>query len=316
MNPVPPRYAWLNGDIVPWDQCVLHARSQGAFWGANVFEGVRAYLNPDDGLLHAFRVGDHLARLRRSMKSLHMEIDHTEAELARACADLVLANEFHTDVHVCVVAYFGIGSSFDPMSHTTETGVHITATPVPRSPKYQRGVAASVSTWRRIGDDAMPPRIKAGANYHNSRLAQHEAVRNGYDTALLLNQRGTLAEAPGSCVLMVRDGELVTPPGTSGVLEGITVATVAELAGERLGIPLRRREIDRTELYVADELFLCGTMSELLPITSVDRLPVGDGIPGPVTRQLQGHYDDAVRARGTHPQWCTPIVPVREEATA
>src|SRR5437879_8752022 len=110
MTPVPPRYAWLNGDIVPWDQCVLHARSQGAFWGANVFEGVRAYLNPDDGLLHAFRVGDHLARLWRSMKSLHMEIDHTEAELARACADLVLANEFRTDVHVCVVAYFGIGS--------------------------------------------------------------------------------------------------------------------------------------------------------------------------------------------------------------
>jgi branched-chain amino acid aminotransferase len=307
-----PTYAWLNGEIVPWDRCVLHARSQGAFWGANVFEGIRAYVNPDDGEVHAFRVDDHLARLRRSMKALHMEIPYTDDDLTRACVDLLRLNDLG-DAHVCVVPYFEMGPNFDPLSYTTETGVHITSIPVARSPKYPTGVAASISSWRRISDDAMPPRIKTGANYHNSRLAHHEAIRNGFDTTLLLNQRGTVAEAPGSCVVMVRDGELVTPPGTSGVLEGITVATVTELAEAKLGLAMHRREIDRTELYVADELFLCGTMSELLPITSVDRIPVGDGVPGPLTRSLQGYYDDTVRARGDHPEWCTRIVPAREE---
>lgn len=304
-----PEFAWQNGRLVPWNDCVVHARSQGAFWGANVFEGVRAYVSPETGALQAFRVDEHLARLRRSMKSLHMEIAHSDAELKQACLDLVLANNFDTDTHICVVAYFDLGPNFDPLAHTTSTGVHITSTPVPRSAKYETGVAASIASWRRISDDSMPPRIKTGANYHNSRLAQHEAVRNGYDTTLLLNQRGTVAEAPGSCVVMVRDGELVTPPGTSGVLEGITVATVAELAEKKLGLSLTRREIDRTELYVADELFLCGTMSELLPIASVDRNPVGDGRRGPITTTLQGHYDDAVRARGDRPEWCTPVVP-------
>ena len=309
-----PEYAWLNGAIVPWDQCVVHARSQGAFWGANVFEGVRAYLDPDDGRSQVFRIADHLARLRRSMKSLHMEIAHSDEELTNACLELLQSNDFQADAHVCVVAYFDQGPNFDPLAHTTETGVHITSTPVPRSSAYDTGVSASISSWRRISDDSMPPRIKTGANYHNSRLAQHEAVRNGFATTLLLNQRGNVSEAPGSCVVMVRDGELITPPGTSGVLEGITVATVAELAARHRGITLHRREIDRTELYVADEVFLCGTMSELLPITSVDRTAVGDGKRGPLTTVLQGYYDDAVRARGDHPGWCTPVL--RKEVTA
>ncbi|MFW6725141.1 branched-chain-amino-acid transaminase [Streptomyces sp. MAR4 CNY-716] len=301
-----PPFAWLNGNVVPWDECVLHARGQGAFWGANVFEGLRVYRDPD-GARQVFRIQDHLDRLHRSMKSLRMEIEYSDEDLTRACTDLVNANDFDADVHVCVVAYFGLGATFDPMAPTTETGVHITSTPVPRSAAHDRGAAAAVSSWRRISDDTMPPRIKTGANYHNSRLAQHEALRNGYDTTLLLNQRGTVAEAPGSCVVVVRDGELITPPGTSGVLEGITVDTVARLADEHLGLALHRREVDRTELYVADEVFLCGTMSELLPVTSVDRLAVGDGTPGPLTRLLQDHYDDAVRGLGKHPEWCTPV---------
>jgi branched-chain amino acid aminotransferase len=302
-----PRYAWQNGRLIPWDQCVLHARSQGAFWGANVFEGLRAYRDELTEELLIFRMADHLARLGRSMKSLHMQIDHDTDELAQAACELLRANGYRSDVHLCVVAYFDTAPDFDPLCHTTSTGVHITATPVSRSPGYGRGVSASISTWRRISDDTMPPRIKAGANYHNSRLAQHEATRNGYDTTLLLNQRGHVSEAPGSCVVMVRDGELVTPPGTSGALEGITVATAAALAEDELGLSLGRRDIDRTELYVADELFLCGTRSELLPITSVDRIPVGDGLPGPVTRKLQALYDDAVRGRGPRPEWCTTV---------
>jgi branched-chain amino acid aminotransferase len=304
----PPEFAWQNGAIVPWDRCVVHARSQGAFWGANVFEGLRGYWNDQDGQLYLFRVDDHLTRLGRSMHSLRMEIGHSPADLTAGMIELVTASGWRQDVHICVVSYFDEGPNFDPLSPTEHTGVHITAMPMARSRGYTEGVAASISSWRRISDDAMPPRIKTGANYHNSRLAHHEALRNGYDTTLILNQRGTVAEAPGACVMMVRDGRLVTPPGTSGVLEGITVDTVGLLAAEELGLTLDRREIDRTELYVADEVFLCGTMAELLPITSVDRLPIGSGRPGVITRQLQDLYQHAVLAE-SHPRWTTRVYP-------
>jgi branched-chain amino acid aminotransferase len=299
-----PNFAWLDGKVVPWDQCVLHARSQGAFWGANVFEGVRAYWRPEERQLTLFRMDDHLARLRRSMKCLHMEVAHTDAEILQACLDLVRANKFEQDVHVVVVAYFGMGErNFDPLGITAETGVHITAVPWPRSDGYQQGVSAGVSSWRRLSNDTMPPRIKTGANYHNSRLAQHEAVRNGFDTALILDHRGNVTEAPGACMMIVRDGRLATPPAASGVLEGITLATVAEIAGE-LGLAVQWREIDRTELHVADEIFLCGTVAEILPVVAVDRLPVGAGKPGPVTRALQERFDELVRAST---RWATPV---------
>jgi branched-chain amino acid aminotransferase len=296
-----PRYAWLDGRVVQWHECVLHARSQGAFWGANVFEGIRGYWLADQQDILAYKVDQHLARLWQSMKSLHLRIDYTREQLAQACDDLVRANEFRTDVHLCVVAYFGLGPGADPLAYTEETGVHITAVAIPPPPP-DRCVDAKVSTWRRISDESMPPRVKTGANYHNSRLAQHEAVRDGYQTALLLNSRGTVAEAPGACVVMVRNGALVTPPGSSGVLEGLTVDTIERLAGEELGMPLVRREIDRSELYVADELFLCGTMAELLPIRSVDHIEMGDGGIGPVTRTLQHAYRELVHGRAGHPE--------------
>jgi branched-chain amino acid aminotransferase len=310
-----PQYAWLNGEIVPWDECVVHGRTQGAFWGANVFEGVRAYWVDHERQLEVLRLDEHLARLRRSMKCVRMPLEYSDDEIGEACLDLLRANAFEEDVHVVVVAYFGMGPNFDPLSHTEDTGLHVTAVPLPRADGYGRGVAACISSWRRISDDTMPPRIKTGANYHNSRLAQHEARRNGFDTTIILNQRGNVAEAPGSCVVMVRDGRLVTPPGTSGVLEGITLATVAELAGEELGIPLERREIDRTELYVADEAFLCGTLAEIQPIVSLDRLEIGRGVPGELTRRLQELYERAIRGDPAYQRWITPVYE-REPASA
>lgn len=302
-----PSYAWLNGHLVPFDQCVVHVRTQGAFWGANVFEGLRGYLLEDESRVSLFRLPEHLQRLRRSMKSLHMPVTYTDREIEDACAELVRANAFRADVHLCVVAYFGLGPNLDPLSHTDETGMHITSTLAARPRGYSDGIRAAVSSWRRIGDDSMPPRIKTGANYHNSRLAHHEAVGNGYDTAFLLNQRGTVAETPGACIVMVRDGKLATPPGTSGVLEGLTVDTIEQLALEQRGWELVRREIDRTELYVADEIFVCGTLAEVQPVVEIDRIAVGDGVPGPVTRALQELYEDAARARPPYGRWSTPV---------
>lgn len=297
MSATVPKFAWLNGQLVAWEDCVLHARTQGAFWGANVFEGVRAYCCGSDRRLTLFRLDDHLDRLWRSMRSLHLSPPYAREDVVRACAELLGANDYREDVHLVVVAYFGMGANFDPLCHTDDTGLHITACPIRRPPAYDRGAAVCVSSWRRISDDTMPPRIKVGANYHNSRLAYQEAVRNGYDNALILNRGGTLAEGPAACVGLIRDRALVSPPATSGALEGITLATIAELARDELGLRLERREVDRTELYAAEEAFYCGTVAEIQPIVSVDRVPIGDGTPGPLTRTLQGLYERVVRAQ-------------------
>lgn len=290
-----PKLAWLNGELVAWDSCVVHARTQGAFWGANAFEGIRAYWNDDRQQLFVYRLRDHLARLRSSMKCLGMPATYSDEVITQACLEVLRANEYRQDVHICVVPYFGMGKNFDPLGYTEDTGMHITALPMPRSPRYHTGAKAAISTWRRIGDDTMPPRIKTGANYHNSRLAQHEANRHGYDTAILLNSRATVAECPGACIAMVRDGVLSTPPGTSGVLEGITVASIQQLAASHLDIGFQRREIDRTELYLADEVFMCGTLCEVVPIVAIDGKAVSAGLPGKLTRSLQELYEAEVR---------------------
>lgn len=268
---------------------------------------MRAYWNGESGQLTVFRLQDHLTRLRASMKCVRMQITYSDADLVDATLELLQANQVREDTHIVIVAYYDMAPNFDPMSHIEDTGVHITAVPLGRSQKFESGASACTSSWRRISDDAMPPRIKTGANYHNSRLAQHEATRNGYDTAFFLNRRGTLAEAPGSCVMVVRDGELCTPPGTSGVLEGITVQTVSQLARESLDLETVKREIDRTELYLADEVFIAGTLSEIQPITSVDGQLVGAGEPGRLTRRLQALYDHNVRGGADVPGWNTPV---------
>ncbi|MGI5308206.1 branched-chain-amino-acid transaminase [Rheinheimera sp. WS51] len=301
-----PKYAWLNGEKVAWDNCVVHVRTQGAFWGANVFEGVRGYWNAQQQQIFMYRIQEHIDRLRGSMKCVDMPVTYTDEEIIEASVGLLQANEYQEDVHIVIAPYFAMGPNFDPLCHTEDTGMHITAIPMPRSPKYDSGAAATVSTWRRISDDSMPPRIKTGANYHNSRLAQHEAVRNGFDTALFLNQRGTISEGPGSCLMMFNRGVLTTPPGTSGVLEGITVDSVAQIAMQQMGLKFERREIDRTELYTAEEVFTVGTLSEITPLISVDRKVIGNGQRGPIVQELQRLYELEVRLE-PKAQLSTPI---------
>lgn len=290
-----PKFAWLNGKIVEWDNCLIHVRSQGAFWGANVFEGVRAYWNTNYSQLYIYKLEEHLLRLRDSMKCLDMNCKFSNEEIKKACIALLQANNFQEDIHIVISAYFGFGKNFDSLGLTEDVGLHITALPMPRSDKYFIGCHAAISSWRRISGDSMPPRIKAGANYHNSRIAQQEALRNGYDSAIFLNNRGTVSEAPGSCIAIYYKGVIVTPPSTSGVLESITIDVIQKLAKEELGINFEYREIDRTELYVAKEIFLCGTLVEIQPIITVDRKLISDGKPGVLTSKLQALYENMVR---------------------
>jgi branched-chain amino acid aminotransferase len=299
----------MNGKVVPWDQCVVHGRSAGGFMGSNVFEGVRAYWNAQEGELFVFKHEEHLQRLARSMKTVRMEVPFTLREIGRGALDLLRANEFREDAHFIPVAFFGMGAhNFNTVGPTVDNGVYITAVSWPQPPALSNGVAACVASWRRISDDTVPPRLKSGANYQNSRLAQTEARVNGYDTAIILNHRGTVAEGPGACLMMVRDGKLVTPPVTAGILESITRSTLMELASRELGMEVVEREIDRTELYVADEVFMCGSGLEVLPIVSVDRIPIGEGVRGSMTKRMQDVYFGAARGElAAYRQWLTPV---------
>jgi len=304
-----PRFAWMNGKVVPWDQCVVHGRSAGGFMGSNVFEGVRAYWNAQQGELFVFKHEEHLQRLGRSMKTVRMDVPFTLRDIGRGALDLLRANEFREDTHFIPVAFFGMGAhNFNTVGPTVDNGVYITAIAWPQPAVLSNGVAACVASWRRISDDTVPPRLKSGANYQNSRLAQTEARVNGYDTAIILNHRGTVAEGPGACLMMVRDGKLVTPPVTAGILESITRTTLMDLAARELGMDVVEREIDRTELYVADEVFMCGSGLEVLPITSIDRIQIGEGARGSITKSIQDVYFAA--ARGENPayrHWLTPV---------
>jgi branched-chain amino acid aminotransferase len=308
----------MNGKVIPWDQCVVHGRSAGGFMGANVFEGVRAYWSARQEDIFVFKLEEHLQRLGRSMKTARLEVGYTLEQIGQGALELLRANEFRQDAHFVPVAFFGMGAhNFNTLGPTVDNGVYITAVPWPQPPALSNGVAACIASWRRISDDTVPPRLKAGANYQNSRLAQTEAVVNGYDTAIILNHRGTVAEGPGACLMMVRDGQLVTPPVTAGILESITRSTLMDLASRELGLRVVEREIDRTELYVAEEVFMCGSGLEVLPVTSVDRITIGAGTRGAVTRGIQDVYFAA--ARGDLPayrHWLTPVYSApREPAT-
>ena len=303
-----PQYAWKDGKVIPWDECTIHGRSQAGFFGANVFEGTRAYWNEDEGELYLFRNQDHLDRLARSMKMVRMEVPFSAEEITQGSIDLLKANNFREDVHFVTVAYNGFGAGFDVMGAAEDTGIYITAIASPQKPPLWNGGTAGTSSWRRVSDDVLPPRVKSGANYGNSRLAHREAKINGYDTAVILNNRGTVAEAPGACLMMVRDGRVVTPPITSGILESITRVTLMELFERELGLPVQEREIDRTELYTAEEFFFCGSGWEIFPIVSLDRITIGAGVPGPITKRMQEVYFSAARGKmPAYRQWLSPV---------
>jgi branched-chain amino acid aminotransferase len=293
-----------NGRLVPFEDAGVAANAVALNYAALVFEGVRGYLAPDTGEIVLFRLGDHLKRLAFSMRLLRLDGPPDVEEIGRAAVEAVAANGFRDDCYLRINAYVAGGGGA-----TTTSPAAWTVLPRlrPRSPAFHEGRHFCVSTWRRMADNAIPPRVKSAANYMNARLAGLEAEERGFDGPIILTERGTVAEGPSGCIFMVRDGTLLTPTLTSGVLESITRATLLELAQEH-GIANEVRDIDRTELYLADELFYCGTGQEITPILTVDRFAVGDGRPGALTHRLQTLYDDVVRGRvADRRDWLTPV---------
>ena len=303
-----PAYLWWNGERRPWGEATVHVTELGWSTVNAVFEGIRGYWDERAEELYVFRLAEHLARFANSMKLVRYRAEYTSEQLTEAIVELLRANETREDTYIRPLAYTADTSNRRFSQVATEAAVLINTHPM--GSHLLTGVAhtAKVSSWRRISEDVMPPRIKNLSNYRNSQLAAWEARLDGYDTALLLNAQGTVAEGPGACVMMVANGMLVTPSVTCSILESITRDALIVLAREVLGIPVVERQVDRTELYVADEIFTCGTAAEITPVISVDKYTVGDGGIGPVTRDLERAFLDVLR--GTEERfaaWRTPV---------
>ncbi|MBM3355333.1 MAG: branched-chain amino acid aminotransferase [Betaproteobacteria bacterium] len=290
-----------NGELMPFLDARVHPLSLAVAYAITVFEGLRAYYHPGRKDFAIFRLDDHLKRLEVGMKLLRFERVFERGYLKECLAKLIRANEPDDDVYIRLLAYIeGIGL----MATTGPVG--FTAAAMPREkPKFaESGMSLGVSSWSRLSDNASPPRIKSTANYHNARLTQLQARADGYDGALMLTPAGKVSEAPIACFFMLRGGRLITPSVTSNILESITRDTILTLHRELTGTQAEQREVDRSELYFADEAFLCGTGQEIIPVTAIDKLPVGDGRPGPVTTLLRKRYFDVVRGNvPEHPEW-------------
>lgn len=293
-----------NGKAIPFEEARIHPLAVGLAYGASVFEGIRAYINPQTRRLSVFRLEEHLARLDQGMKFMRFDNPPSRDVLRQGVLDSIRANAPDDDCYIRLQVQIDSRGS---MASTGDVGWVCAAIPRERSPKRETGVAACVSSWTRIADNTMPARIKATANYHAGRIATLQAKADGYDTPILLTRDGKVSETAGACLFLVRDGVVITPARDSDILESVTRDTVLALAAEH-GLATQERRADRTELYVADEVFVCGTGQELMPVTSVDRLPVGTGRPGPVTMQLQAAYEAVVRGTtNAHAAWRTPV---------
>jgi branched-chain amino acid aminotransferase len=277
---------WMNGALVDWADAKVHVLSHGLHYGTSVFEGVRAYATPEGPAV--FRLDDHLARLERSAAMYYMPLPYTREELRRAVHAVVSTNDLES-CYIRPLAFRGYGTmglfpleaAVDVAIAAWEWGAYL------GEDGLRNGVRAKVASWRRIGNNTIPAHAKAGGQYLNSILAKVETHKAGYDEAILLNEQGFVADGSGENIFVVKGGRLLTPPLGASILEGITRNTVIELALES-GVEVVERDIARSELYNADEVFVTGTAAEICPVNEIDDHPLGP--PGPVTRRLQERF--------------------------
>ena len=300
------RIKWVtqNHELVAYEDAKISVMAPGLTFAALVFEGFRAYWNLDQEELLIFRLEDHLKRLEFSMALLELDDPPATEQFVRDILATLKANDFREDSYIRLQVYV---DDWGSMTATGPVGSTVICRPRPRAATYHNGQSFITSSWNRNIENASPPRIKASANYLNNRLAGLEAKRQGAGGAVLLNQDGTIAEGPGGCLFLLRDGVFLTPDVNSGILESITRQTILDIGGE-LAIEMAERPIGRTEMYLAEEAFYCGTGQEIGPVTAFDGRGVGTGEPGPVTRALQAKFDEIVRGNSPdHEHWLTRV---------
>ena len=293
----------VNGNLMPLKDAKVSITAPGLSYAALVFEGIRAYWNKEHKQLYIFRLDEHLKRFINSMKLLKF-IDYPN--LSSIKADIlqnIQANNYQEDIYIRLQGYI---DEWGEMAVRSPVSTSIVSYPRPRAIAFTEGKNFTISSWQRLDDNASPPRIKASANYLNSRLASIQAKESGYDGGIMLGPNGKVSEGPGGCIFLIRNGNLITPSITSGILESITRDSIIEIA-DTLKIKVQTRDVDRTELYIADEIFYCGTGQEIMPILSVDKMLAGEGIPGKITQTLQSEFTEIVR--GNNPifkSWISP----------
>jgi branched-chain amino acid aminotransferase len=276
----------MNGELVDWDDATIHVGCHGLHYGSGVFEGIRCYETPKGPAV--FRLTDHMRRLEMSARLIYMKLPYTVEELAAATQELLAANGLPA-CYIRPIAFYGYGTLGVP---PRENPVNVAIMSWPwgtylGADALEKGIRAKISTWRRVGPNTIPHAAKATGVYLNSMLAVMEANRAGYEEALLLTDDGILGDGSGENIFVVRDGTLFTPDLSASILQGITRLSVIQIAKD-LGYEVREKHLIRTDLYMADELFMTGTAAEVTPIRSVDDVEIG--APGPVTKAIQDTY--------------------------
>jgi branched-chain amino acid aminotransferase len=286
-------YIWMDGELIPWEEAKIHVLTHSLHYGCGVFEGIRAYRTANGPGI--FRLTDHINRLFASAKIFLIDIPFSRAQLIEAVKATVVANKVD-ECYIRPLVYLGYGE-MGLLTLNCKVDVSIAVWPWGTylgDEGVQNGIRLKVSSWQRHDPNALPPAAKGTGMYVNSSMAKAEALKAGYDEAVLLSPQGYVSECTGENIFVWRNERLFTPPISAGALEGITQSSVAAIARD-LGLEVDVENILRSELYTADEVFLTGTAAEVVPVRSVDDRVVGDGTPGPVTRKIQEVYKAAVR---------------------
>jgi branched-chain amino acid aminotransferase len=297
---------WLNGEFVAWEDAKVHVLTHAMHYGTGVFEGIRAYETPQGTAI--FRHQDHLDRLEKSAKLYYMDLPYTLEQLREVTHELIVRNAFKS-CYIRPLVYRGYGPmGLNPLENPVEAMVAVWEWGAYLGEEgKQNGIRARVSSWRRISPDSLIPMSKASGQYLNSVLAKIEAQKSGYEEAILLDDKGYVCEGTGENVYVVRDGKIYTPQSPNSILWGINRMSIIEIAND-LGYEVIERDITRAELPMADELFLSGTAAELTPVREIDDIELGP--PGPITREIQGVFEDALHGRSERYAKWLDVVPI------
>jgi len=291
-----PAYAFLRNQFMPLADAKIGVLTQALHYGTGCFDGIRGNWDSEKSRFCLFRLKDHYKRMLESCRILKISLPYSNDDLCRLTVELLAKSAYREDVYIRPLAYKS-AANLAIRLHDIEDDFLAVVTTLPTYLDTEKGVRSCVSSWHRVDDNMIPPRGKICGLYVNSALAKTEAMENGFDEAILLTQSGHVSEGTGQNIFLVLGGELITPPSSENILMGITRDTVMKLAADKLGVSTVERQVDRSELYVADECFFTGTASDIAPILEIDRRPVGTGKIGPITADLQRVYAEVILGR-------------------
>ena len=303
---IPGPIAYFNGEYVPLEDAKISIMTHAFNYGTGLFEGIRGYYNADEDNVLVFRLPEHVDRMLRNCRIMCMEIPEDQAAIEEICLELIRRSEFKEGVYIRPVIYkseYSLGPTVKGVSsslccYIIKLGDYC---------DIESGLDVAVSSWRRLSDNAIPSRVKSTGSYINSSLAATEAKQAGFHEAIFLRENGTVAEGSAMNIFLVQGNKLITPPPNADILVGITRNTVMQLGSEILGLEIVERDISRSELYVSDEVFFCGTGAQVAPVRSIDRRLINGGTPGPTTLKLQSIYFDVVQGKtAEYRHWCRP----------